>query len=214
MDENSRVMCLEMSQMNESPARERKVEDIAPDQSPINPKLSRAIEEMKTKINNAPPKPPLIGKLAATAQSQIRIIKLASKQQQLALNQKTLTNGKAGQTSTTPNLKNLQMPQKLSMFQNFAKSDSPQSAGQKTKKKLINFKQASAGSGDSNGEKVKTLKLQRPVRESSSLTNQAVNIKKIQVDTHVKKFKTDSLSPATESTNACTQSRKTNENHK
>lgn len=31
MDENSRVMCLEMSQMNESPARERKVEDIAPD---------------------------------------------------------------------------------------------------------------------------------------------------------------------------------------
>ena len=62
---------------------------------------------MKTKINNAPPKPPLIGKLAATAQSQIRIIKLATKQQQLALNHKTLTNGKAGQTSTTPNLKNL-----------------------------------------------------------------------------------------------------------
>ena len=51
---------------------------------------------MKTKINNAPPKPPLIGKLAATAQSQIRIIKLATKQQQLALNHKTLTNGKAG----------------------------------------------------------------------------------------------------------------------
>ena len=100
-------MCLEMSQLKESPPREPKLEDIAPEQSPINPKLSRAIEEMKTKITNAPPKPPLIGKLAATAQSQIRIIKLATKQQQLALSQKTLTDGKAGQTSTTPNLKNL-----------------------------------------------------------------------------------------------------------
>ena len=120
-------MCLEMSQLEDSPSKQQNQENENLGQitlqSPVNPALSKAVEEMKSKINSAAFKPPLIGKLNATAQSQIRIIKLASKQQQLALNAKILTNGKAGQTSTTPSLKHLQKPNKLTMFQNFAKSD-------------------------------------------------------------------------------------------
>ena len=89
-------MCLDVPQLGElSPvlrnetdvSRQLNETDFLHQLSPANPKLTQAIEEMKTKISNAPPKPPLIGKLAATAQSQIRIIKLANKHQQLVQSQ-------------------------------------------------------------------------------------------------------------------------------
>ena len=88
-------MCLDVPQLgelspvlrNETDVSQLNETDFSHQLSPANPKLTQAIEEMKTKISNAPPKPPLIGKLAATAQSQIRIIKLANKHQQLVQSQ-------------------------------------------------------------------------------------------------------------------------------
>ena len=73
-------MCLDMSELRDSKMSQKKQgfyeEDVS---SPVKPELSKAVEEMKNKLSSAP-KPPLIGKMNATAQSQMRIIKLASKQ--------------------------------------------------------------------------------------------------------------------------------------
>ena len=63
MDEKSQVMCLDMSELRESKFSQNKEDYVA---SPIKPALSKAVEEMKNKLSSAP-KPPLIGKLNATA---------------------------------------------------------------------------------------------------------------------------------------------------
>ena len=60
-------MCLDMSELRDSKMSQNKQhfqeDDIA---SPIKPALSKAVEEMKNKLSSAP-KPPIIGKLSATA---------------------------------------------------------------------------------------------------------------------------------------------------
>ena len=67
MDEKSQVMCLDMSELRESKFSQNKEQIVEDDvASPIKPGLSKAVEEMKNKLSSAP-KPPLIGKLNATA---------------------------------------------------------------------------------------------------------------------------------------------------
>ena len=60
-------MCLDMSELRDSKMSNGKQnfqeDDIS---SPVKPALSKAVEEMKNKLSSAP-KPPLIGKLNATA---------------------------------------------------------------------------------------------------------------------------------------------------